>query len=199
MRGSGEAGDRRKTESGKLKAEMKMDKKMMVALALLVAVIPAYAGEWKTETFEKVYATITYADSTVNNAAVEEFDRALDSVRTKHGLLIDLRQLKALRQDTAQAKVLRAICGRLINASVDVNGSGIAPRGDWQFAKPVVLLADSAWQAEPVTSAFDKHRSLCERDLSGDPKHARAQLMFWVKTEDLMQQDRIYRMFKGKR
>jgi hypothetical protein len=189
----------RKAESGKLKAEMKTCRRIIVMLALLVAVIPAWAETWRAETFGKVYVEIVLNDSTVTSATIADFDTILAAVRTKHGLVLDVRTLKLVPEDSAQAIFLRAILGRLINASGDVNESGIAPRGEWQFTKPAVILADSSWKTEPITSAFAKHRRTGECDLSGDVKHARERLKFWVKAEDLMQQDRIYQMLNPKR
>jgi len=170
-------------------------KKLPVMLCLAPLVLYAQTSV-VVERFDKLYGEARIAGA-LDSSVVAEFDVALDSLRTADGIVLDLRELKApTDSDAAQHEYLNMILGRLISRGMELQPSGIAARGEWQYSDPVVILCDSIWANEPLTTAFAKSRDYGERILSGSEDKARERVKLLVRRKELMDQDRMQRMYE---
>ncbi|MBU0508822.1 hypothetical protein KKH27_08315 [bacterium] len=171
-----------------------MKKAAFVIAFLLLSAACAMAGAWRTERFQVVHARVILEDSVLSDASVSEFDSVLEAERTAHGILLDLSSLK---RNAEASERLRQVIGRFVEKSVMLDGDTLRPRGEWQYASPVVILADSSWLADEALGGFMKHRFYSEF-VADDLDRAKRELRDLVKQVDLLQQDRMEKMFESK-
>lgn len=107
-----------------------------------------------------------------------QFDQALEEIRHKHGLLLDLRGSGEGSLETAYRVIGRLSEFRLRGVTLQVKELETSelteqiyymePRGEWQFGSPIVIVIDSTvgWPGQAVVLALQERD---EVSVVGDP------------------------------